>query len=139
MPARILLVDNLESNLELGRILLEARGYQVVTAKHAEDALAFLKQKSDTINLIVSDINMPDKDGFDFIKEVKANPVLAKIAFVFLTATYWTDSVKKEGLKLGADKFIFRPADPRAIVTEIEEVIPESLRGDKPLPDAKLD
>lgn len=131
MPAHILVVDNRQPNLDLMRILLEARGYTVTTASNAKDAINFLK--AHPVDLIVSDINMPDKDGFEFIKDVKSDARLKQIRFAFVTASFWTIKIKEEGLKLGADKFIFRPADPRQLVAEVEDALPEDLKSDIPM------
>lgn len=130
--AHILVVDNIPDHLYLARSLFEARGYVISTFSKADEALKFLR--SNSVDVIVSDINMPDKDGFEFLREVKADPALRQITFVLLTASYWTDQVRKDGLALGADKFLFRPFEPRVLVTEIEEVIPQEKRGTNPLP-----
>lgn len=126
MAAHILVVDNRESNLDMLRILLEARGYKVTTSDNANDALAFLRANS--VDLVVSDINMPDKDGFDFLRALKADPALRNQRFAFLTASFWTNKIKEEGLELGADAFIFRPADPRQLLREVEEALPPELK-----------
>jgi two-component system cell cycle response regulator len=127
-PAKIMVVDNLEDQLFLARTVFESQGYTIVTCANADCALKHLAENKD-IDLILSDINMPDKDGFDFIKEVRQNADWRSIPFVFLTASYWTDAVRREGLSLGATKFIFRPVEPRALVTEVEDALPPEKRS----------
>lgn len=132
-PAHLLVVDNLHDHLFVAKTLFEARGYRVSVEDSTNSALEFLANNS--VDVIVSDINMPGRDGFDFIKAVKADPKLANIPFVFLTASYWTDEVRKEGLEYGANKFVFRPLEVRALVTEIEDVIPAPKRAGGRLPE----
>ncbi len=123
MGTRILVVDDKEAHRFLAKSLLEPFGYEVVLAGSHKDAIEILKQ-TDEIDLILSDIAMPNSTGFEFIREVKAEPRFRDIPFVFISAIYWSEEDKRKGLQLGADKFIFRPLEARAILTELEEVLP---------------
>jgi two-component system cell cycle response regulator len=127
MLAHLLLVDNVAEHLYLGRMLFESRGYSVSTCSSTKEALAFLKDNK--VDVIISDVNMPEQDGFEFIKSVKKDATLADIPFVFLTTSQWTESVRTEALSLGADKFVFRPLEPRALITEIEQIIPAAKKA----------
>lgn len=127
---RILVVDDLESHLYLAKSLLEPFGYVVVVATNADEAKRAL-DASEPFDLILSDVGMPERNGFELIKQVKAQPRFEQVPFVFISSTVWSDTDKKQGLDLGAAKFIFRPMEGRAIITEIEEVLPPGKRLSK--------
>jgi two-component system cell cycle response regulator len=117
----ILVVDNSPVNLSLAQSTLEPFGYQVVIAHSVIEGLeAARKNRPD---LILSDVHMPHESGFDFIRDVKADPQLRDVPFVFISSTVWGDSDQNTGLALGAAKFIMRPVDPADLIREIEECL----------------
>jgi len=71
-------------------------------------------------DVILSDVHMPLKDGFDFITLVKTHAELSKIPFVLISSTVWGDKERIRGLALGAAQFIIRPIEPALLVDEIE-------------------
>jgi two-component system cell cycle response regulator len=114
----ILVVDNSPVNIKLSRSMLEPFGYKIIEAKGVDEAMKILSEEKP--DLILSDLHMPKKDGFDFVREVKSNAELSKIPFVFISSTVWGDRERNHALSLGADQFIIRPIDPRALIAEIE-------------------
>jgi len=80
-------------------------------------------------DLIVSDLNMADGNGFDFIKAVKADPRLKHIPFVFVTSTYCDETSRAKGLALGAVRFLFRPLEPQELLAELEACLSERKKG----------
>jgi len=113
----ILVVDDKQVNLDFAVSLLRPSGYRVVTAKGMQEALALARRAPP--ELILSDVCMSDGSGYDFISEVKADPKLRSIPFVFVTSTMSTEGDRKKGLQLGAARFIFRPIEPKALLDEI--------------------
>jgi len=114
----ILVVDNSPANIQLSRSMLEPFGYKVIAAKGVDEAMKILGEtKPDTI---LSDLHMPEKDGFDLIQEVKNDAQLSEIPFVFISSTVWGDRERTLALSLGADRFIIRPIEPEALIAEIE-------------------
>jgi len=114
----ILAVDNIDANLELLRSIFEPFGYIVHTADNMREALTLATQERPDI--IISDLHMPDGDGFDLLRTLKADALLRCTPFVFLSATARQGADFCKGLELGADKFIGRPIDPRQLLAEIE-------------------
>jgi two-component system cell cycle response regulator len=114
----VLVVDNSPLNIQLSRSMLEPFGYRIIEAKSVDDAMQLLRGKS--FDVILSDLHMPVKDGFDFIQVVKADPELSKIPFVFISSTLWGERERTLGLSLGADQFLIRPIEPLALIAEIE-------------------
>jgi CheY-like chemotaxis protein len=104
MPATILIVDDDESIRDLLRMHLSAAGYEVHVA---EDAIAagYLVLRSPP-DLIISDINMPHMDGFEFIAALKADSTLPNIPVIFLTSFEEGD---ERGKQLGAVGYVTKP------------------------------
>ena len=114
----ILVVDNSPVNIELLRSIFEPFGYDIIAAQNIRDGLIMAREGQP--DLIISDVHMPGKDGFDFIRAVKADPELRFIPFLFLSSTVWQEKDRIEGLALGADKFIIRPIEPQDLLREAE-------------------
>lgn len=114
----ILVVDNLPVNLELARSILEPHGYEVVTADGMTLGLALARERH--FDLILSDVCMTERSGYEFIQAVKADPQLRVIPFVFITSTMLEKADRANGLALGAARFLVRPIDPIAFLAEIE-------------------
>ena len=79
---KILIADDNEQNLYLLKVLLEGNGYELTLVKNGIEALE--STKSNSPDLIISDILMPGMDGFSFCRECKTNNQLKDIPFVFL-------------------------------------------------------
>lgn len=107
-PARILVVDDHEDNIELLRARLEAWGYQVETAKDGQEALDAVTASPP--DLILLDVMMPSVDGNEVARRIKQNPALPFIPIIMQTALDSTES-KVEGLEAGADDYITKPIE----------------------------
>lgn len=115
---KILVVDNSPANINLSRSILEPFGYEVITAHSVTAAVALLaEQKPDWI---MSDVHMPQEDGFDFVRIVKGDPATSAIPFIFISSTLWGNRERDLGLSLGAARFLTRPIEPEDLIAEIE-------------------
>src|SRR3982751_2422224 len=103
VPARILIVDDHEDNIELLRARLEARGYRIDTAMDGEQALSRVAERQP--DLILLDVMMPRIDGFEVVRRLKADRSLPFIPIILQTALDSTEH-KVEGLDAGADDYI---------------------------------
>jgi hypothetical protein len=124
---RILIVDDNKENLYLLESMLKGIGYEVVLAGNGAEALEKLRTKS--VDMIISDVLMPVMDGFKLCKEVKGIDELKNIPFIFYTATYKDERDEKFALKLGADKYILKPAEPEKLIKIIQGVIRDVEEG----------
>jgi diguanylate cyclase (GGDEF)-like protein len=104
--ARILIVDDHEDNVELLKARLEARGYRTETATNGQQALDQVAVSPP--DLILLDVMMPEVDGIEVARRIKANPRLPFIPIIMQTALDATES-KVEGLDAGADDYITKP------------------------------
>jgi two-component system cell cycle response regulator len=117
----VLVVDNNEANRYLARSLLESAGYRVLEAGSPGPALALARQSPP--DLIVSDVRMGEGSGFDLVREVKADPQLAAIPFIFLTSTFTDEPHRREGLELGAVRYLYRPIEPAELLRELRNAM----------------
>jgi two-component system, chemotaxis family, chemotaxis protein CheY len=102
----ILTVDDSASVRQMVKITLSAAGYGVVEAGDGRDGLA--KAKSNQINMVVTDLNMPGMNGLEFIRELRQMPPYRGIPIVFLT-TESDDGIKQQAKAAGATGWITKP------------------------------
>jgi CheY-like chemotaxis protein len=100
---RILIVDDSLNTREVERTILENAGYQVETAVSGVEGLAKLQQAP--FELVVTDIEMPEMDGWEFIRQIKRDEALHDIPVIIVSALK-TEEDKKKSLSLGADAYI---------------------------------
>ena len=118
---RVLVVDDLEPNRYLLRAILNGSGFEVDEAANGAEAL--IKARAKPPQLCISDLLMPVKDGFDLLREWKADSTLSSIPFVVYTATYTDPRDEKLVTDLGADAFIVKPMDPEVFMERLFEVL----------------
>ncbi len=122
---KILIVDD---DLTLRKILqnsLEQRGYQVISVGSGTDALASFSQ--DVPDLVVSDVSMPEMDGFEFCRQLRSQPSGKLIPFIFLSAKGELDD-RVQGHTIGADNYLTKPFEMKELLANIEALIERSRR-----------
>lgn len=136
---RILIVDDEPTNLRLLRAMLESEDHEVYEASDGVEALSVLDNQ--TVDAIISDVLMPNMDGFRFCYEVRRNEKIRALPFVTYTATYTSPSDKKMAFEAGTDKYIQKPA-PLNVLTEalLEfETDPKYRQPRQPIPESDDD
>jgi signal transduction histidine kinase len=126
---KILSVDDKVENLYLLDAMLRGAGcgYEVVSARNGVEALEKLDQEK--FDLIISDILMPQMDGFELCHRVRLREDLRHIPFIFYTATYTEGKDEELGLRLGASRFIIKPVEPAEFLAIVRGVIQEYEGG----------
>ena len=120
MTARILVVDDVLPNLRLLEAKLRAEFYEVETAASGPDALA--KAQAWAPDVILLDVMMPDMDGFEVCRRLKADPATAHLPVVMVTAlTEQPERVR--GLEAGADDFLSKPVDDAALFARLRALL----------------
>lgn len=114
---KILVADDRPDNVTLLVRYLEYEGYDHVTAQDGEETL--IKAQDDTPDLILLDVDMPKKNGFAVLEEIRANENLKHIPIIILTAARLDSADVQEGLNLGADDYITKPFDRRELMARI--------------------
>jgi CheY-like chemotaxis protein len=112
----ILVIDDNPVNAKLAGFLLQAAGYEVTTAEDATEALARIAQRRP--QLILMDLQLPGMDGLTLTRQLKADPQLAAIPIVALTASA-TKGDEEKALDAGCDGYIAKPIDTRAFAAQV--------------------
>ena len=120
MLKTVLTVDDSASIRQMVTFTLKDAGYDVVEAVDGMDAIS--KLNSHKINLVVTDLNMPNLDGIEFIKHVRQNP-LYKFTPVLMLTTESQDTKKAAGKAAGATGWIIKPFKPEQLLAVIKKVI----------------
>jgi len=120
---RILVVEDNEDSRIIQENILESKGHAVSCAGNGREAMEMIRTLPP--DLIISDILMPEMDGFALCRAIKADEKFRKIPVVFYTATYTDPKDERLALEMGASRFILKPAEPVDFIKEIEEVIEE--------------
>jgi PAS domain S-box-containing protein len=133
---KILVVEDNEDSRVLLESLLEANGYEVESAENGKVALALATRRPP--DLIISDILMPEMDGYVLCRAVKADEQLRAIPFVFYTATYTDPRDEKLAMDLGASRFIVKPMEIDAFLIEIKTLLENHETEKLPTPQHPL-
>lgn len=118
MTKRILLVDDEVELTEINKRYLTQAGYEVNVAHDGQEALEIFQKYS--IDLIITDIMMPNMDGYDLIGEVQY--LSPEQPFLFITAKT-SEPDKIYSLSMGADDFITKPFSPRELVLRVNNIL----------------
>ncbi len=117
----ILIVDDIEMNIILVVALLDViPNVKLYEAQSAKEALKIISQNS--IDFILSDIQMPEMDGFEFAKTLKNNPKTTNIPFIFITASQ-QEAFKLKGYEFGAIDYINKPIDGNVLIAKVKNYI----------------
>ena len=118
--AFILCVDDEPSISGLVRQILKMAGHEVAVAENGPQALQMVREREP--DLIVLDRSMPEMDGLDVCRALKANPFLSRIPVLMLTALASID-FKIEGFDAGADDYLGKPFEPRELVARVQSLL----------------
>jgi CheY-like chemotaxis protein len=116
----VILVDDEPDTLNLIHEILTYQGAQVITAASGAECLACLVQVQPT--LILMDLAMPDMDGWQLLKQVRAQPHLAGVPVVAMTA-YYSDRVMDEAERVGFDDFLPKPIKANDLLTHLKQLL----------------
>jgi len=122
MPAqaKILVVDDTDTNIKLLRALLKGAGYEVVTATCGQEGLT--AAATENPDLILLDIMMPDLTGYEVCQRLRATPETRQTPIVFLTALHeMEDHVK--GIDVGGDDVLTKPINKLELLTRVKSLL----------------
>jgi len=120
MPKTVLAVDDSASIRQMVSFTLKSAGYEVIEAVDGMDGLE--KAKSRSVNLILTDQNMPRMDGLTLIRSLRALPQYRTAPILMLT-TESSDAMKSQGRAAGATGWLVKPFDPQKLVEVVKKVI----------------
>src|ERR1700733_1022156 len=128
MTARVLVVDDILSNVKLLEAKLSAEYFEVITAFHGRECLA--KMDQGTPDIVLLDVMMPGMDGFEVCRRIKSNPKTAHIPVVMVTALD-QPSDRVAGLDAGADDFFTKPVDDAALFARVRSLVRLKMMTDE--------
>jgi two-component system cell cycle response regulator len=128
MTARVLVVDDILSNVKLLEAKLTSEYFEVVTAFSGAEALAKIDECEPDIVLL--DVMMPGMDGFEVCRRIKANPKTAHVPVVMVTALD-QPSDRVAGLEAGADDFLTKPVDDAALFARVRSLVRLKMMTDE--------
>jgi len=117
-PFKILIADDYPDNLRLLSTRLRNEGYTFIPAWDGEETLR--KVREEEPDLVLLDVNMPKKDGFAVLAEMRADEQISHIPVIIITAARIGPKDVREGLTLGADDYIIKPFDWRELAARIQ-------------------
>jgi two-component system cell cycle sensor histidine kinase/response regulator CckA len=125
----VLIVDDNETNRKLMRVILSGEGLNVFEAEDGVEALAILDHQP--VDAVISDILMPNMDGYRLCYEIRNNARFRALPFMLYTSTYLSPSDENLALELGADKFLKKPSSAELIVQTLKDVMAHRRPADR--------
>ncbi|MDX9885169.1 response regulator [Thauera sp.] len=120
MNKKILIADD-EQNIVISlEFLMKREGFEVLVANDGEEAIKRIR--ADQPDLVLLDVMMPKKSGFEVCQEVKADPTLGAVRILMLTAK-GRDTELAKGLALGADAYMTKPFSTRELVDKVRSLL----------------
>jgi two-component system chemotaxis response regulator CheY len=120
MSKKVMTVDDSASVRQTVSFTLKEAGYEVVEAVDGKDALN--KLNAEPVNVLITDINMPNLNGIELVRKMRANPVQKFIPIILLT-TESQESKKQEGKDAGATGWIVKPFRPDQLLAVVKKVL----------------
>jgi len=120
MTKTLLIVDDAMSMRGLVAMTLKNSGYEVIEASDGKEALAMLQGKK--VSLVITDLNMPNMNGIELVKALKALPAFKFVPIVMLT-TESEDGKKQEGKDAGVKAWMVKPFKPDALLGVVKKII----------------
>lgn len=120
MSKKIMTVDDSASIRQMVSFTLKGAGYDVLEAVDGQDALA--KLEGSGVHMVLTDLNMPNMDGIELIRNVRANATFKFIPIIMLTTESQAEK-KQEGKAAGATGWIVKPFKPEQLLAVIKKVL----------------
>lgn len=120
MANKIIAIDDSETMLSMIKQTLEMGGYTVILARDGQEGLTMYRDNKDSLDLVVTDINMPVMDGITLIQEIRK--IDADVPILTLT-TESEDGMKQKGYEAGANGWIVKPFRPAQFLDIIKQIL----------------
>ncbi len=120
MKKVILVADDSPSIRKFVSFALAMKGFEIISAADGMEALEKLPDKQ--ISLVITDLNMPNLDGFELIKSMRSNDQFKDIPIIILSSLAGSQEIQK-GMEIGANSYLIKPFDPKRIVYEVSKYL----------------
>ncbi len=120
MKKKILVIEDNEDNMRIVRDLLTSADYEVIEAVTGQDGVTAAETQGP--ELIIMDIQLPDFDGYEATRRIKANPALSPIPIIAVTS-YALSGDDVKAFEAGCDAYVTKPFSPRELLAKIREYL----------------
>lgn len=127
---KLLIVDDHAINLKLLRAQLEAEGHAVLEAANGVEALQVLGREG--VDAVISDILMPNMDGFRLCHEIRTSDKFHDLPFILYTSTYNSPEDRQLAQIVGADRYVVKPSPPRVLFDAVREAVQKTRDSIRP-------
>ena len=117
--AKILVVDDVAANRTLMTTVIGHGGHEAIEATDGAQALALVRAQHP--ELVISDILMPTMDGYEFVRQLRADPELAGTQVIFCSAHYREQEARDLALACGVSQVLTKPCEPQEILAAIDQ------------------
>ncbi len=122
MDRIILVVDDSPTVIKFVSFSLKNKGYKVVTACDGMDAVEKISNMSEKVDLVITDLNMPNLDGYGLIDTLRHNDEFCETPIIILTSEEEEED-KQKGIQVGASSYLVKPFKPALLVNEVEKYL----------------
>jgi len=130
MPEKILIVDDDVDSLKLMGLMLQRNGYEVIAASAGQQGLT--RALGDSPDLIILDVMMPDMNGYEVCRRLRANPQTSHIPIIMFTAKTMIDD-KVAGFEAGADDYLTKPTHPTELTSRVQAILKRNGKHEAPV------
>jgi two-component system chemotaxis response regulator CheY len=120
MKKVILVADDSPSIRKFVSFALTTKGFEIIPVSDGMEALEKLPREN--INLVITDLNMPNLDGFELIKAIRGNIEFKDIPIIILSSLGGNDDIQR-GIEYGANSYLVKPFDPKRIAYEVSKYL----------------
>ncbi len=120
MEKKILVVDDCDTTRKLLSYIIREQGYRIITASNGIEALEVLA--ANHIDLVVTDLNMPQMDGLELSRNIKQSGAYPKLPIIMVT-TETAEADRKMGMEAGVTTYLSKPITPQKLLHEIEKLL----------------
>ena len=125
--AKILVVDDVPANRALVVTLVRHVGHEAIEASDGAQALAMARMHRP--DLVISDVLMPTMDGFEFVRQLRADAAVAATQVVFYTAHFREGQARQLALACGVTEILLKPCEPEEILRVVERALAQALQA----------
>lgn len=128
MPQTILVVDDSPTVVKFVAFSLKNSGYQVVTACDGMDALEKLSNMPQSVDLVITDLNMPNLDGYGLISTLRDNEQHRATPIIILSSEEAEDD-RRKGIEVGASSYLVKPFKSSLLLNEVSKYLKQKINS----------
>mgnify|MGYP006277910207 CR=1 FL=1 len=128
MPQTILVVDDSPTVVKFVAFSLKNSGYQVVTACDGMDALEKLSNMPQSVDLVITDLNMPNLDGYGLISTLRDNEQHRATPIIILSSEEAEDD-RRKGIEVGANSYLVKPFKSSLLLSEVSKFLKQKINS----------